>query len=349
LYMPSIKDVAIKAGVSVATVSNVLNNKSNVSPATGLAVRDAIAKLGYSPRPPERRPGPRLGKRKAPTTYRIALLAVGMNRVLLNAPVYVALLHGVETALRTRGLTMVLYHAPDLDSLPSEIRQKKLDGLVLFLSNSGEQMDKAGLLRSIPCVRVMGDTLAQPWHDQVTYRNDLIGVLAAQYLLARGHRHTAVLGHIESSLWQTRAQSFIDTLHAAGGTALSLEDNKLETVEKDTLLIDQQRLIALLDRLLASKPRPTGIFLLADIFVPPIYFQLLHRKIQPGKDIEVISCNNEQRLLNGLIPQPATIDIHAEEIGKKAVEHLLWRIEHPGTDLMTILLSPKIVEGAPKT
>jgi LacI family transcriptional regulator len=242
---------------------------------------------------------------------------------------------------------MILYHAPDLDSLPNEIRQKKLDGLVLFLSNSGEQMDKAGLLRTIPCVRVMGDTLAQPWHDQVTYRNDLIGVLAAQHLLARGHQHAAVLGHVESNLWQTRAQSFIDTMQAAGGTALSLGDNKLEKVEKDTLLIDQQRLTALLDRLLASKPRPTGLFLLADLFVPPIYFQLLRRNIQPGKDIEVVSCNNEQRLLNGLIPQPATIDIHAEEIGKKAVEQLLWRIEHPGTDLMTILLSPKVIEGAP--
>jgi LacI family transcriptional regulator len=347
--MATIKEVATEAGVSVATVSNVLNNKSNVSPATGLAVRDAIAKLGYTPRPPERRPGPRPGKRKVPTTYRIALLAVGIPRVLLNAPVYVALLHGVEAALRERGLTMVLHHAPDMDSLPSNIRQKKIDGLVLFLSNAGAQIDKAGLLRTIPCVRVMGDTLVQPWHDQVSYRNDLIGVLAAHYLLARGHLQTAVLGHVESGLWQTRVRAFSDTIKAAGGRVLTLEDNKLESVSNDTLVIDQQRLLVLLDRLLACQPRPTGLFLLADVFAPPTYFQLLRKNIHPGKDIEIISCNNEQRLLNGLTPQPATIDIHAEEIGKKAVEHLLWRIEHPGTDLMTILLSPKIVEGAPGT
>lgn len=347
--MASIKDVAELAGVSVATVSHVINNKNNVSLAKVSAIRKAMAKLKYTPPPPEKRRGPRPGKRRASTSYRIALLSVGVPRALLDTPVYVSLLHGVEAELRSRGLAMTLYHAPDINSLPANIRQKKLDGLVLFLSNTGMQIDAHGFLRTIPCVRVMGDTIVQSWHDQVTYRNDLIGVLAAQYLLERGHRHTAVLGHVESGLWQTRVRTFCDTIQAAGGHVLTLEDNKLESISNDTLIIDQERLLALLDRLLARKPRPTGLFLLADGLAPPTYLQLFRKNIHPGKEIEIVSCNNEQRLLSGLTPPPATIDIHAEEVGKKAVEQLIWRIEHTGADLMTILLSPKIVEGDPKS
>jgi len=344
-FMASIKDVAQQAGVSVATVSHVINNKHNVSAAKVIAVRQAMQKLGYLPQPPERRPGPRLGKRNTPRYYRIALLAVGVPRALLNTPVYMALLHGIESALRGEGLTLVLHHAPDMAALPAEIRQKKIDGLVLFFSDSSAQIDEAGLLCSIPCVRVMGDTIAQPWHDQVTYRNDLIGVLAARHLLARRHLHTAVLGTAESDLWRTRIDSFRNTITAGGGSVLSLSDNNLEIIANDDFLVDQQRLMLLLDRLLASRPRPTGLFLLADVFAPPIYLQLVRRGIQPGKDIEIVSCNNEIRLLNGLTPPPSTIDIHAEEIGKKAVQQLLWRIAHPNEDLMTILLSPKLIEG----
>lgn len=343
--MSSIKEVAACAGVSIATVSHVINNKANVASLTSLAVRNAMAKLAYTPPPPERRRGPRPGKRKVPTAYRIALLTVAVPRALLNAPVYVALLHGVESALRSQGLGMFLHHAPDMASLPLELRQRKLDGLILFLSNSGLQMDEAGLLNTIPCVRVMGETVDQSWHDQITYRNDQIGSLAATYLLSRGHRHTAVVGNTETGLWHKRIQSFTDTLKAGGGTVLSLVDSNLDIGTNDALLMNQPRLKLLLDRLLSSTPRPTGLFLLADVFAPPVYLHLLRRNIHPGKDIEIVSCNNESRLLNGLSPRPATIDIHADEIGQRAVKQLLWRLEHPGEGTMTVMLSPRLIEG----
>ncbi|MCF7974969.1 MAG: hypothetical protein K9N55_14220, partial [Phycisphaerae bacterium] len=66
--------------------------------------------------------------------------------------------------------------------------------------------------------------------------------------------------------------------------------------------------------------------------------------IQPGRDLEIISCNNETSLLAGLAPRPISIDIQPETIGKKAVEQLRWRILHPDDESqITIEVSPKFL------
>jgi DNA-binding LacI/PurR family transcriptional regulator len=59
-------------------------------------------------------------------------------------------------------------------------------------------------------------------------------------------------------------------------------------------------------------------------------YPLLRRLgIKIGTDIQVVSCNNERSILAGLDPMPASIDLRPEEIGRKAVEQLRWRLVHP--------------------
>ena len=45
--------------------------------------------------------------------------------------------------------------------------------------------------------------------------------------------------------------------------------------------------------------------------------------------MEIVSCNNEKPYLVGLHPKPIEIDIRAESIGRRGVEQLIWRLEHP--------------------
>jgi DNA-binding LacI/PurR family transcriptional regulator len=67
----------------------------------------------------------------------------------------------------------------------------------------------------------------------------------------------------------------------------------------------------------------------------------------PGRDIDVISCNNEMSYLVGLDPRPATIDIGAETIGRRSVEQLLRRIKHPEElRQVQIAVTPMLVEGS---
>ena len=94
---------------------------------------------------------------------------------------------------------------------------------------------------------------------------------------------------------------------------------------------------------LPRQPRPTGIFFPADMLTSVAYPLLYERGIVPGRDLDVVSCNNEEILLNNLHPKPAVIDIHAAAVGYRAVEQLLWRIEHPLEPKMKSLIDPELI------
>ncbi len=58
-----------------------------------------------------------------------------------------------------------------------------------------------------------------------------------------------------------------------------------------------------------------------------------------------MSCNNEQPLLIGIHPALTTIDVHAHEIGRRAVDQLAWRIAHREASWLDIGVEPTLVEG----
>ena len=67
--------------------------------------------------------------------------------------------------------------------------------------------------------------------------------------------------------------------------------------------------------------------------------------MRAGRDVSVVSCNNEHSLLANLHPSLTTIDVHAEAIGRRAVDQLLWRIRHPEETLACqVLVEPTLVE-----
>jgi DNA-binding LacI/PurR family transcriptional regulator len=87
---------------------------------------------------------------------------------------------------------------------------------------------------------------------------------------------------------------------------------------------------ALIDKLIATDPMPTGLFVAEDRLLPAIDAALSERglKAGPGEQLELISCNNERPHLTGLHCQPATIDIRTQSIGRRGVEQLVWRLRH---------------------
>jgi DNA-binding LacI/PurR family transcriptional regulator len=81
----TIYDIAEKTGLSVATVSCVMNGRSNVSEKTSAIVIEAMKKFGYTPPPPGKRRGMRSSLKKD-RHLNIALLFSGITRPLFNAP-----------------------------------------------------------------------------------------------------------------------------------------------------------------------------------------------------------------------------------------------------------------------
>jgi DNA-binding LacI/PurR family transcriptional regulator len=355
-------------------VSNVLNRRPDVAASTIEAVQAALQELNYTPR---RRGRPRGARRHGANagrrTNRIALLVPGIPRSYINSPVYMDVLHGVEAAVRSADKSFVLLRLEPGAPCPSQLFPQKVDGVVLF----GPVADKrlAAKLHAMPCVQVMGRIEREGWWDQVSYDNARLGEIAAGYLLGRGHRDVAFVSNSDSGPHLVeRCYVFKESIRTAGGDCLELIDDQLLTDTGTIQQVNQQRLATLLDQVsgircqvsgraqnpepgppspaLDTRPRhsppplaPTALFLAGDVLAPAVCGELQRRGLVVGQDIDVVSCNNEQMLLSHLHPRPATIDIHAERVGHKAVEQLLWRIQHPTAPRATTALEPTLVEG----
>ena len=99
----SIVEIAKLAGVSHTTVSRVVNNERNVSPETAMKVRSVMKKVGYVPKPPSLRRGPRRIKDVELRTGNVAFLAsIESLKVLSSSPVMHDVVHGIEEALDDR-------------------------------------------------------------------------------------------------------------------------------------------------------------------------------------------------------------------------------------------------------
>lgn len=343
----NIATIAEKAGVAPSTVSLVLNDKPRVSEATRVAVLKAAKELKYRPGKPGR---PRKAPDEAPSrnrTNRIALVVAGVPRSVLRSPVYTDVLHGVEGGIADAGKMMVMRNLPKDEPCPEDLFSQRVDGAIIFGRLSEPELSR--YLPSVPCVRVMGDIDPDGLWDHVSYDNHRLGQLAAEYVLARGHRICAFLGDLPKTATAglrldsaiERGWEFRKAVRATGGRVHACSSHALWAADADVQRIDPQRMDKLLDDLISRDPQPTAVFTPSDILVNALHIGLVGRKLQ----MDLVSCNNEQILLANLHPRPATIDIHAEQVGRRGVEQLLWRIEHPDEPRVTEALEPSLVAG----
>jgi DNA-binding LacI/PurR family transcriptional regulator len=189
----------------------------------------------------------------------------------------------------------------------------------------------------LPYVCAMGtppEALLQA--DYVTYNNRMIGVVAAQYMLSRGHHRCGVLSGVQGGFWDIRTDGFRRTLEAAGGRvtvfciAQSGPSWQIPTADIVAAGADMQ-----------------GMFCQADELTVALYPELFRHGIHPGRDLDIVSCNNERSLIQALNPVPAEVDIHAELVGRRAVEQLLWRLENLTAAYVRTELDPELVTVSP--
>jgi DNA-binding LacI/PurR family transcriptional regulator len=89
--------------------------------------------------------------------------------------------------------------------------------------------------------------------------------------------------------------------------------------------------------------RITAVFAASDAALPALYRALQSAGLQADRDIAVVSCDNEQQVLQTLSPRPASIDIGSQTIGQQAVRHLQWRLASPGEPhRITVVVEPQL-------
>ena len=331
----SIAQVAKLAGVSNATVSRVINANPRVAVETVRSVRKAMQQLGYSP--PVRRPGPKpLGSRPRPgeaASAAVAFLVIGTSRGRAT-PGFEELLNGVSAGVSQNGLTLAFHHVADPQSLPPRLLepQQRVDGLLLHGAAPGEALLER--FRDVPTVWLMRNRSRPRWGDQVAPDGLEIGRLAADYLIDRGHRLLAFLnldaGHAALRMYE-HAFTVSAEERDVGVTRLEQARDEREFNGAGYWREPGAEAVSRLVRqYLSLVPRPTGLFVAEDMQVALIQPALQAAGVRVGGagQVEIISCNREEPYLFGLQPRPATIDLRLDSIGRRAVEQLLWRLEH---------------------
>lgn len=345
----SIVAIAKLAGVSHTTVSRVINNEGRVSSETASRIRAIMEEMGYVPKPPAMRRGPRRAKDAGFKTGNIAFLTSSESlKILSHSPIMANVLHGIEEALASKGMSMVQGAVGVKRPLPPIVAKGGVDGVIVWPHLDAVSSDAVEVLRGYKVVYVMSGASERLSADRVRVNHGKVGRLAANYLVSQGHQHMAYV--TPSSLMSRinlcdRWASFSALAEEHG---LSARQCVIEQSHYDLMEIDRDRDLLIqktLQDFLAHADRPTGMFVTCDALTAKIYPILKDLGIEMGRDLEIVSCNNETSLLAGLEPRPISIDIQPEYIGKKAVEQLRWRILHPEEESqITVEVSPRAIE-----
>ncbi|MFT3781350.1 MAG: LacI family DNA-binding transcriptional regulator [Nibricoccus sp.] len=348
----TITDVARTAGVAVGTVSRVLNNHPDVNAAIRAKVWDVAQKLNYTRI--RRRHTRAIEPIYASNSGTIAAIFFGMEDTLVQLPVVSAALQGIEAALSSQGRNLMIANIPKADRIPPFFRENNVAGLILKGPNQGElpSPEENELLQNIyryPHVWLMG-RLNNAKGDHANFDTEIAGRLAAEHFLQKGHRRLAFLNPKPG---QTQFEKLRNGYFAAS-VRVGIRPTLFEAPSRESFewplpaITSEDAVDKLVDQWshLPEAQRPTAMFVPADRTAVQLYSALQARGLRVGKDLSVISCNNERSLTTNLQPVVTTIDVHAEHVGRRAVDQLLWRIRHPDDPLnVQVLTEPSLVEG----
>ena len=323
--MSTIYDVARKAAVSTYTVSSELNQSAYVSPELTRRVQEAVRELDYTINDLARG----LQTRKTKT--------VGMLIPDLANPFYAKVLRGVENVLKESGFSLILGDTNNRHEEQSRylavFRSKQVDGLLLFIS-PGDDREVRALVKARKPVVFVGRTPIDLRADSVSADN-LKGVqMAVAHLMSKGHKRIALVNGQEGlSSSADRATGWKRALKKGGLSVskqrLSHEDWTADSGYAATL------------RFLDQRERPTAIFAANFLMMTGVLKALKERRLRCPADVEVMS-SDDSEWLDVFEPRISTVAQPSYEMGAKAAQLLLKRIQTPGRRFEQIVLEPEL-------
>lgn len=338
-----ITEIARKAKVSPATVSRAINQPQIVAAESLARIRAVMKQHNYSPAPMHRRRGP---KRQAADMRRIGVWFVGAkaNNPSLNW-FQDQLLQAESADPRFRVDLRVLFsNTPN--ELPRNLTTEKLDGIIIQgMQPSTECMAK---LHDLPHVWFMTRRSSSVSFDYVEPNNEENGQLAAEYLKERGHKSVAVIStDPDYSAVARRVQAFTahaDRIGLAVHTILGKSNPGVSYLEITPRHNESEHLVK---TFLASKPRPSGLYIPVDHFCGAFFRALREADQVPEKDFEAVLGNYNPVIYHNLDHRPAAIDINLATLVRKVVDHLVWRIDNPhAAGRVGITVSPRLITPA---
>lgn len=302
-------DVAARAGVSLKSVSRVVNAEQHVSADLADRVRRAISELGYRP---DRRARDLAA---APASGRL----IGYVQVDAANPFFAAVYRGLEDATRTRR-SLIIAGSTDADpqretELIETLIESRVDGLVIAAAEGSDELLRREIAHGTPVVCV-DRLLANAPCDTVVSSNRDSTRAAIVHLRELGHVRIAFLGG-DQRIW-TATERLAGYREALRNTGVDL-DPALEIVDVG----DVARAAQATRRLLAAQHPPTAIFTAQDRITTGSITTL--HELGRQHDIALFGFD-EIPFSEQLDPSVSVVAQHPYEMGRRAGHLLLGRL-----------------------
>ncbi len=327
----SIRDVAERAGVSVGTVSNVLNNPAKVSPKSVERVQNAIEELGYV-----RNDAARQLRAGRSTTIGLVVLDV-------RNPFFTDVARGAEDEAANHSLSVILGNSDENSSREAGyldlFEEQRVHGVLI--SPYGDVGPRLVRLRSRGISAVLVDRMSSDQSFSSVSVDDVAGGrLAAQHLLDTGRRRIAFAG----GPFDIRQVS--DRLAGAQQAVDADPDATLEVIELQALTVLEGRRAG--EAIVARPPaeRPDAVFAANDLVATGLLQALVMQgSVEVPGDIALIGFDDIDFASAAVVPL-SSIRQPSQLIGRTAVQLLLEEAADPGLTPRQVVFQPELVVRA---
>jgi LacI family transcriptional regulator len=320
----TIRDVAQRADVSVASVSRVLNGAGPVTEATRQRVLEAVDALQYVPHS---------GARSLSTSR---TNTVGVILPDLYGEFFSELIRGLDVAARALGYHLIVSSShDDADEASSAIRSMRgrVDGLIVLSPHLGAANLASGLAGRTP-VLLMNGGAAADGRPSIVVDNHGGAVAAVEHLIATGRRRIAHIagpaGNLEA---EARLAGYLDAMAAAGLPTMVVDGAFTKASGQEA------------GELLASRSdRPDAVFAANDNMAVGALLAFQDAGLRVPEDVAMVGFDDIP--LAGLVrPALTTLKIHIAETGRNALERLV-RLIGSAADTACEVVRPELVVRA---
>lgn len=319
---PTIYDIARECGLSIATVSRIMNETGSYSDKSKEKVDKAIEKLGYAPSKAARS----LASNK---THTLALYFSNFNvSDLLESSAYtIELLNGVLTQAHRQGYS-VLINSHATSKINSQFfTQNVVDGLILTDLQGNDEMLAEFIQRGNP-VAYVGEQLpfdtlgCNIYGGYKNYKKEIF-----RYLHEQGHTNVLVM-HAKaraSQYFATWIESAVQEFYT-DHPEISPEQYHLNVQHH----YDQKHFFEIISAQLESENPPQTIVLDGNDWAMDLYYYLTSKGLRIPDDVSVVAVCHRRSFGENTDPQITVLYVNAREMGKRSVQFLINQIEDLG-------------------
>jgi len=324
--MSTIQDVAKKAGVSVATVSRVINNSPSVTEATYKKVMQAIEELDYKPN--------LLGRNLRRTETRMILVLLPT----ISNPFYSKIVKGIEKVARENGYNILLCNTDskiDIERDYLKLLKNRLSEGAIFMAPVIERDELSELSRKYPIVQCC-EYKEEAHVSYVTIDNFSAAYKAVQYLIGLGHKRIGMI---------SCKNNYISTIQRKEGYKKALEDGGL-VFSEDLIKFGNYGFksgIRAAKQFLSKKDNvPTAVFTISDSMAIGAIRCFKENGLKVPEDISVIGFD-DITYASMYDPMLTTVSQPQVELGCEAMELLLAQIRGDINEPKSIFLDYELI------